>query len=156
MTDISLRQKIMNDIKTSMKEGNKEEVARLRAITAKFKDLDIEARVSGVEVDADQLQKALRSMVKSRLDSIALYEKGNRPELVAKEQAEIETIKRYLPPEIDEEKLKAEIEKIILALPEASMKEMGNVMGQLKEKFGAALDAGKAGKIVRERLMGKK
>ncbi|QCE32527.1 GatB/YqeY domain-containing protein [Acetobacteraceae bacterium] len=155
MTELNLRQKIMNDLKLSMKEGNREEVARLRSITAKFKDLDIESRATGKEVDEAQLQKALRSMVKSRFDSIAMYEKGNRPELVEKERAEIETIKRYLPAEIDENALKAEIEKIVATLSEPSMKDMGKVMGELKEKFGAALDAGKAGKMVRASLMNK-
>ncbi|TPW34960.1 GatB/YqeY domain-containing protein [Oecophyllibacter saccharovorans] len=147
-----LHTRIMDDLKAAMKAGDKEAVARLRGITAKLKDLDVEARARQAEVKEGDVHAALRSMIKSRTESAALYHKGGRPELAEKEEAEISTIKHYLPPEVDQATLEKAIGETIASTGAAGLKDMGRVMAALKERFGAALDAGKAGPLVKARL----
>lgn len=149
---MSLRARLMDDIKAAMKSGQSERVAQLRAITAKVKDLDIAARATSATVSDDDILLALRSMIKSRTESVEMYRKGNRPELAEKEESEIATIRTYLPAELDDEAVKAAIEEAIAETGAASMKDMGSVMGILKGRFGAALNAAKASGLVKTRL----
>lgn len=149
---MSLRARLMDDIKAAMKAGQSERVAQLRAITAKVKDLDVAARATDATVSDDDILLALRSMIKSRTESVEMYRKGNRPELAEKEESEIETIRAYLPAELDEETVKAAIEDAVTETGAASMKDMGRVMGVLKGRFGAALNAAKASALVKARL----
>ncbi|QHI95855.1 GatB/YqeY domain-containing protein [Aristophania vespae] len=149
---MSIRNQIMDDLKAAMKAGQSEKVAQLRGITAKIKDLDVAARANKAEVSDDDILSALRSMIKSRTESVALYIKGGRPELAEKEEGEINMIRHYLPPELDEKTLSEEIEKTITQLGASSMKDMGRVMAALKDRFGATLDPAKASALVKKRL----
>lgn len=149
---MSLRNQIMDDLKAAMKAKQSEKVAQLRGITAKIKDLDVAARVKQAEVTEEEILSALRSMIKSRTESVALYLKGGRPELAEKEEGEINAIRHYLPPELDEKTVSAEIDKIVTELGASSMKDMGRVMAALKERVGAALDPAKASALVKSRL----
>lgn len=149
---MSLRTRIMDDLKAAMKAGQSDRVAQIRAISAKIKDLEVAARAGKGEVSEDDILLALRSMIKFRTESAEMYHKGNRPELAAKEEAEIETIRSYLPAELSEDAVKAAIEEAVQQTGAAGMKDMGRVMGVLKGRFGAALDAGKASRLVKARL----
>ncbi|MDG6095295.1 GatB/YqeY domain-containing protein [Acetobacter sp. AN02] len=155
MSDASLRTRFTDDLKTAMKSGEKDRVALLRMIGAKLKETDIAARAKGVEqVGGDEIVSMLRGMAKSRAESAHLYREGGRPELAEKEEAEIAIIRDYLPAEMDDAALGAEIEAVIAATGASSMKDMGKVMGALKAKFGASLDLGRANAVLKARLAG--
>jgi uncharacterized protein YqeY len=147
-----LRQRINDDVKTAMKAKD-EALSGLRLITAAIKDKDIAARpgnmngISDVEI-IDMLQK----MIRQRQESIEMYTKGNRPELAAKEQAEIDVINRYLPKQLSEADTVAAIAAIVAETGASSIKDMGKVMGLLKERFAGQLDFAKVGLMVKEKL----
>ncbi|MFT8896699.1 MAG: GatB/YqeY domain-containing protein [Acetobacter sp.] len=151
MTDI--RTRIADETKTAMKAGQKERVTTLRMIGAKIKDADIAARGQGKEaLSDDDITSTLRSMVKSRQESVKMYLEGGREDLAEKEQHEIEVIREFLPPEMDEAALKAAVEAAIAEAGATTMKDMGKVMGALKSKFGASLDLGRANGLVKAAL----
>ncbi|MBB2203693.1 GatB/YqeY domain-containing protein [Gluconacetobacter takamatsuzukensis] len=149
---MSLRARFMEDLKAAMKAGQSGQVATLRMVNAKLKDADIVARARGAEVSEDEIVSMLRGMIKSRTESAAMYQQGGRPELAEKEEAEIAIIRAYLPAELDAATLEAAAREAIGALGAASMKDMGKVMGALKARFGAALDAGQASAVVKSLL----
>lgn len=151
MTDI--RARIADETKTAMKAGQKERVTTLRMIGAKIKDADIAARGQGKEaLSDDDITSTLRSMVKSRQESVKMYLEGGREDLAEKEQHEIEVIREFLPPEMDEAALKAAVEAAIAEAGATTMKDMGKVMGALKSKFGTSLDLGRANGLVKAAL----
>jgi len=94
----------------------------------------------------------LRGMVKSRRESVVLYQQGNRPELAAKEDAEIAVIEAFLPKQLDDAAIEAAVAGAIAETGAASIKDMGKVMAALRAKHAAALDLGRAGAIVKARL----
>ncbi len=151
MTDT--RTRLTADLKTAMLAREAERVGTLRMITAKIKDADIAARPAPPLDDA-ALVGVLRGMVKSRRESVDLYRQGNRPELVAKEEAEIAVIETYLPQQMDEAALAAAVDAAVASSGAATVKDMGQVMAALKAAHGAALDMGRAGPLVKQRLGG--
>src|SRR5580698_11645988 len=99
---MSLREQFTDQMKASMKAGDAPKTSTLRMIMAKLKDTDIASRPKGVDkVPDDEILAMLRGMVKSRRESVTLYKQGNRPELVAKEEAEIAVIEAFLPQQLD-------------------------------------------------------
>ncbi len=152
---MSLRDRLSDDLKTAMRGGDTPRVSTIRMINARVKDADIAARPSGVERLADdQLAPLLRNMVKQRRDSIELYNQGHRPELAAKEAAEIAVIESYLPAGLDAAALAAAVESAVAETGATSPKDMGRVMAALKARHGAALDMGAANAVVRQKLAG--
>lgn len=150
---MSLRERFTDELKASMRAGNAPRTSTLRMILARLKDTDIAARPKGVTaIPDDDIIGMLRGMVKSRRESVTLYEQGNRPELAAKEQAEIGVIEGFLPQEMDDAALAAEVEAAVASTGAASQKEMGKVMAALKAKHGAGLDMARAGALVRAHL----
>ena len=150
---MTIRTQFTDQLKTAMLARDAARVSTLRMITAKVKDIDIAARPRGVaQVGDDEILAALRGMVKSRRESIALYDQGNRPELAAKEAAEIAVIEAFLPQQMDDAATEAAVDAAIAASGAASVKDMGRVMAALKASHGAALDMGRVGKIVKVRL----
>jgi uncharacterized protein YqeY len=150
---MSLREQFTEQLKLSMKAGNSAKTSTLRMILAKLKDTDIAARPKGIDkVPDDEVLAMLRGMVKSRRESVALYQQGNRPELAAKETAEIAVIEAFLPQQMDAAAIEAAVAGAIAEAGAASIKDMGKVMAALRAKHGAALDMGKAGPIVKARL----
>jgi len=122
-------------------------------ITARVKDLDIAARPKGVDkISDEEILGALRSMVKTRRESIVLYQQGNRPELVAKEQAEIAIIEAFLPAGLDQAALSQAVSEAVAATGATSQKDMGKVMAVLKAKYGAANDMSAVGAMVKAKL----
>ena len=150
---MSLRDQFSDAMKASMKAGTSARTSTLRMIMAKLKDADIAARPKGVTaISDDEVMSTLRGMVKSRRESVELYNQGNRPELAAKEEAEIAVIEGFLPQQMDDATLAAAVDKAIADSGATSPKEMGKVMAALKSAHGSALDMSRANPLVKARL----
>jgi uncharacterized protein YqeY len=150
-----LRSRFTEALKASMIAKDTARTSTLRMITAKLKDADIAARPSGVEkVPEEQITSMLRGMVKSRRESADMYRQGNRPELEAKEIAEIAVIEGFLPQQMDEAAMQAAVRDAVAEAGATSVKEMGKVMAVLRAKHAASLDMAKAGPLVKAALGG--
>ena len=148
-----MRARITADVKTAMKSGDKPPLATLRLITAAIKDREI--GVGGqppTDVGEAELVQILQKMVKQRRESITTYENAGRNDLADKEKAELAVIEEYLPKQIDEAGVRAAISALIAELGAAGPKDMGRVMGALKERFAGQMDFGKASGLVKELL----
>ncbi|HEV7458212.1 MAG TPA: GatB/YqeY domain-containing protein [Roseococcus sp.] len=150
---MSLRDRFTAELKTSMLAKDAPRTAALRMITAKLKDTDIAAR-PGPPVDDAAIVAMLRGMAKSRRESVELYRQGNRPELAAKEEAEISVIESFLPQQMDEAAMAAAVQQAVAEAGATSIKDMGKVMAALKAKHAASLDMAKAGPLVKAALGG--
>ncbi len=149
-----LRTQLSDALKTAMKAHDQNTVSAVRMILAKLKDQDIAARAKGnMNGIADpEIQQMLQGMVKQRRESIALYEQGNRPELVAKEAGEIAVIETFMPKQLSDAELEAAVTAAIAATGAQSAKDMGRVMALLKEKHAGQLDFAKAGAVAKKKL----
>ena len=148
-----LRDEINNALKDAMKAKNERAVSTLRMVNAALKNADIEARGSGKPalVDADVLS-ILQKMIKQRQESVELYQKGGRDDLVKQEQQEIAVISGYLPKQMSDDEVKAAIAAAVKETGASSMKDMGRVMAALKERYGGQMDFAKAGGLVKGQL----
>ncbi len=152
---MDLRSRFTEALKESMRARDAERTSTVRMILARLKDTDIASRPKGIPQVADEdIHQMLRGMVKSRRESVELYEKGNRPELAAKEAAEIAVIESFLPQQMDQAATAAAIDAAIAQTGAATIKDMGKVMAALKVKHAASLDMAKAGPLVKARLGG--
>src|SRR3984957_7524440 len=150
---MSLRDQFTEQLKVSMKAGDSARPSTLRLIMAKLKDVDIAARPKGIDkVPDEEVLSMLRGMIKSRRESVALYQQGNRPELAAKEDAEIAVIEAFLPLKMDDAEVETAVHSAIAETGAASIKDMGKVMAALRAKYAAALDMAKAGPLVKAKL----
>ena len=151
-----LRDQFSDALKTSMKAGDAARTSTLRMIMAKLKDTDIAARPKGIDkVPDDEILSMLRGMVKSRRESVDLYRQGNRPELVAKEEAEIAVIERYLPAAIDADALAAIVADEVgkaAAAGQSGPKAMGAVIKAVKERVGGGADGAAIAAAVKSAL----
>jgi uncharacterized protein YqeY len=120
-----LKQQIIADLTASMKAQDSARTSTLRMVKAGIVNREIE---KGGELNEDEMAKLLRSMVKQRRDSVEQFEKGGRPELVAKEQAEISVIEAYLPQAASEDEIEQAVAAAVAETGAASMKDMGKVM----------------------------
>jgi uncharacterized protein YqeY len=148
---------IRDDIKAAtiaaMKAGEKDRTAALRQISAKMKDRDIEERTSGKSVPDDELVvSVLQKMAKQRRESIEMYDAGGRTELAEVERAELAVIEEFLPQMMDEGATRAAIEAIKAEVGASSMKDMGAVMTELRNRHGAVLDGKLASGLVKAAL----
>ena len=147
-----LRQQINDDVKTAMKARD-EALSGLRLITAAIKDKDIAARPGNMNGISDaEIIDMLQKMVRQRQESIELYKKGNRPELVEQEQGEIDMIERFLPQKMSETEQAMAIESVVKELGASSIKDMGKVMAALKERYAGRMDFAKVGAQVKQKL----
>lgn len=150
---MGLRERFTEELKTAMKAGNAARVSTLRLILARLKETDIAARPGGTApVDEFAIQAMLQSMIRSRRESIELYRQGHRPDLVAKEEAEILVIESFLPQPLNETALEEAVSTAIAETGAAEIKDMGKVMAVLKARHGAALDLARVGPLVKARL----
>jgi uncharacterized protein YqeY len=147
---MGLRESFKEQLKVSMKAGDAARTSTLRMILARLKDVDIAARPK--EVPDEDILGMLRGMVKSRRESVQLYVQGNRPELAAKEEAEIAVIEAFLPQQMDDAALEAAIAATVSETGATSVKDMGKVMAALKSRYAASLDMSRAGPLVRRAL----
>lgn len=147
-----LRTRFSAALKEAMLAKDAAKTSTVRMIIAKLKDVDIAARPSGVErVPDEQVVAMLRSMVKSRRESVDLYRQGGRADLQAKEEAEIAVIESFLPQQMDDAQIAALVDAAIAETGATSVKDMGKVMAALK-KHGGALDMARANPLVKARL----
>jgi uncharacterized protein YqeY len=152
---MALRDQFTDQLKTSMKAGDAPRTSTLRMILAKLKDTDIASRPKGIDkVPDEEVLSMLRGMVKSRRESVDLYRQGNRPELAAKEEAEIAVIEAFLPQQMDADATAAVVDAAVAETGAASIKDMGKVMAALRAKYAATLDMTKAGPLVKAKLGG--
>lgn len=149
-----MRDELNKALKESMRAKDDRAVSTLRLILAALKDRDIAARSKGNNdgISEDEVLQMLQSMVKQRKESIAMYEKGGRLELAEGEQAEIDVIQRFLPKQMSDAEIEAEVKNLIEEMGATSLKEMGAVMGELRTRFAGRMDFGKASPIVKQAL----
>ncbi len=147
-----MRAQFTNDLKEAMKAGDRKRVDAIRLITAALKDRDIAARGEGKTVSDEDILALLQKMIKSRQESLEIYEKNNRPELAAQEKGEIEVISSYLPKQMEESAVADAIKAAIAETGAASMKDMGKVIGVLKAKYTGQMDFAKASAAVKAAL----
>lgn len=150
-----LRDDINNALKDAMKARDEARVSTLRLVNSTLKNADIEARGQGKPpLSDDDALGVLQKMIKQRQESVELYQKGNRPELAAKEQAEIEIISGYLPKQMSDLEAGSVIQALVHEINAQTMKDMGRVMAALKERYAGKLDFTKASAAVKKALTG--
>ncbi|MGA7713975.1 MAG: GatB/YqeY domain-containing protein [Rhizomicrobium sp.] len=151
---MALRDQLNNAVKDAMKARDQKRLGTLRLVQAALKDRDIANRTedSREGISDDDILGLFAKLIKSREDSIALYEKGGRPELAAAERDEIAVIREFMPQQMDETEAKTAIAGVITEVGAASMKDMGKVMAVLKERFAGKMDFSKASASVKELL----
>jgi hypothetical protein len=149
-----MREKIAVDLKTAMKAGERAKVDALRLINAALKDKDIEARGAGKTLSGDDELALLQKMIKSRQESLEIYEKAGREDLAGKERGEIAVISTYLPQQLSEAEAAEAVKAAIAETGAASMKDMGKVVAALKAKYTGRMDFGKASAAVKAALSG--
>jgi uncharacterized protein len=150
-----LRDDINNALKEAMKAKNERAVSTLRMVNSTLKNADIEARGTGKPALGDaEVLGLLQKMIKQRQESVELYQKGGRDDLVKQEQEEIAIISAYLPKQMSEDEMKAAIEAAVAETGAAGMKDMGKVIAVLKGKFAGKMDFAKASGLVKGMLAG--
>lgn len=149
-----LREQFTSELKLAMKAGEKRRVDTIRMITAALKDKDIEARGSGKEVGEDDILALLQKLVKSRQESMEIYDKNGRPELAAQEREEIAIIATFLPQPMGEDEVASAIKSVIAETGAASIKDMGKVIAELKARYAGKMDFGKVSGLVKAALAG--
>ena len=142
-------EKVQADMYAAMKSGEKEKTNTLRSVLSKFKDKEIEKRKT---LSNEEEIKILQTLVKQRKESIDLYEKGGRPELVAIEKQEINIINSYLPKMMSSDDIKDIVKNVIISSGANSMSDMGKVMPEVMKKGKGLIDGKTAQKFVSEML----
>ena len=151
---MSLKSKIESDYQNSLKSKDKGKISTYRLILASIKDLDIANR-SGPkkkETDDNDVKQLLKKMIKQRSESIEIYKKNNREDLLKVEENEVSILSNYLPKQVSDEKTKNICLEIVKKINAQSIKDMGKVMGELKKNYSDNLDFSKAGAILKEVL----
>ena len=148
---MSLREKINKQFNTALKSQNKTLISTLRLVLAAIKERDIANRTKDKKeaVSDAEIIKVLRKMKKQRQDSMDLYKKGGREELSEVEEAEIKVIDSFLPKQLSDEETKKICKEIIKSLGASSLKDMGKIMGSLKQKYSDSIDFSKVNVIVK-------
>ena len=154
---MSLREKIESDYKNALKSKDKNKISTYRLILSGIKDLDINNR-SGPnkkETDDEDIKKLLKKMIKQRSESIEVYKKNNRGDLLEIEENEVNVLSEYLPKQMSEEETISICKQIIAKTGASSIKEMGKVMGELKQNHSDTIDFSKAGALIKDLLSNK-
>jgi len=151
---MTLKETIETNYKISLKSKNKMEISTYRLILSSIKDLDILNR-SGAdkkETDDEDVKKLLKKMIKQRVESIEIYTKNDRKDLLEVEQNEFDLLSTFLPKQLNEDDTKKICIDTISKLGAESIKDMGKVMGELKKSYPDNLDFAKAGPLLKELL----
>tara|TARA_Y100001935_G_scaffold204874_1_gene173719 strand:- start:42 stop:503 length:462 start_codon:yes stop_codon:yes gene_type:complete len=151
---MSLKETIETEYKNALKSQDKTKISTYRLILSSIKDLDISNR-SGPnkkETDDEDIKKLLKKMMKQRTESIDIYKKNNRSDLLEVEQNEYNILSKFLPKQLSEDETKNICIKIITKLDAKSIKDMGKVMGELKKLHSDEVDFAKAGSLIKELL----
>ena len=153
---MSIKEKINDKYKTALKSKDKNKISTYRLILSGIKDLDILNR-SGPnkkETNDEDIKKLLKKMIKQRSESIDVYKKNNRDDLLKIEENEYKILSDYLPKQLSEEETKKICSEVAQKLGASSIKDMGKVMGELKKNYSDTLDFSKAGSLLKE-ILGK-
>ena len=151
---MSLRETIETEYKNALKSKDKTKISTYRLILSSIKDLDIYNR-SGPdkkETDDEDIKKLFKKMVKQRAESIEIYQKNNRTDLLEVEKNEYDILVSFLPKQLSEEETKKICEDLISKLSASSIKDMGKVMGELKKNHSDEIDFAKAGTLIKKLL----
>ena len=151
---MSLKETIETEYKKALKSKEKIKISTYRLILSSIKDLEISNR-SGPnkkETDDEDIKKLFKKMVKQRAESIEIYKKNNRNDLLEVEQNEYNILSSFLPKQLNEEDTKKICEQIISRLNANSIKDMGKVMGELKKEYADEIDFAKAGVLLKQLL----
>jgi hypothetical protein len=151
---MTLKEKIETNYKNSLKSKNKVEISTYRLILSGIKDIDIINRSGSdiKETDDEDIKKLLKKMIKQRTESIDIYKKNDRMDLLEVEQNEFDLLSSFLPQQLNDEETKKICVDTISKLGAASIKDMGKVMGELKKSHPDNLDFAKAGPLLKELL----
>ena len=144
-----LKEKLQQEMKEALKSGNSQKRTLLGMVLSAVKNKEIEKR--GELVDEDVIT-VISSEIKKRKDAIEQYEKGGRPELAEGEKKEAEMLMAYMPEQMSEDEIKAEVKKIIVETGTKDIKEMGKVIGAVMAKIKGKADGSLVSKIVKEEL----
>jgi len=151
---MSLKDEINSSYQNSLKNKDKAEISTYRLILSAIKDIDIVNR-SGPnkkETDDSDIKKLLKKMIKQRVESIDIYKKNNRQDLLEVEQKEHDILSSFLPKQLSDEETKKICSELVKSLGATSIKDMGKVMGELKKNYSDNLDFAKAGSLLKELL----
>ena len=151
---MSLKETIETEYKNALKLKDKAKISTYRLILSSIKDLDISNR-SGPnkkETDDEDIKKLFKKMVKQRAESIEIYKRNNRSDLLKVEQSEYDIITSFLPKQLSEEETKKICEDLISKFGASSIKDMGKVMGELKKQHSDKIDFSKAGALLKKLL----
>jgi hypothetical protein len=146
---MALKQRIQEDMKSALRAGERERLGTVRLILAAIKQREVDERI---ELDDAQVLAVFDKMVKQRRESIAQFESGGRPDLVAKENAELTVLQSYLPTPLDEGAIEALIGEAIAQSAAQSVKDMGKVMAIVKARAAGRADLGMIGARIKARL----
>ena len=151
---MSLKQTIETEYKNALKSKDKTKISTYRLILSSIKDLDIVNRSGPNKKDTDDedIKKLLKKMVKQRAESIEIYKKNNRTDLLEVEQNEYDILTGFLPTQLGEEETKKICAEVISEIGASSLKDMGKVMGELKKRHADEINFAKAGPLIKELL----
>jgi len=147
----SLKAQLLDDIKQAMRARDKDRLTTLRMATAGIKQREIDERVELTNAD---ITAVIEKMIKQRREAEKQYLAAERSELAAREVAEIAILEVYLPEQLSEAEVQAEINTVMATIDASGMQAMGQVMGQLKPRLQGRADMGKVSAIVRQQLQG--
>lgn len=146
---MSLKERLKADLKEAMRAKELEKRDSIRAINTMIKQIEVDQRI---ELDDAEVIKLIQKGIKQREEAIAQYKNAGRDDLVEKEQSQIDIFSLYLPKQLSDEELEAEIKKIIEEVGAASIKDMGKVMNPAKEKLGGSADGKRINEAVKKIL----
>lgn len=153
---MELRQQVTTALKQAMKDKDSARLATLRLINAAIKDQDIARRGAGGDTDTElsdaDIRAILARMIKQRQESVRAYEEGGRLDLAERESREIKVISEFLPKQLDEGEIAQAIDKAVAETGASSIRDMGRIMGLLKERHAGQMDFGIVGPMVKDRL----
>ena len=151
---MTLRNKIETDYKNALKNQDKSKISTYRLVLSGIKDLDVLNRdgANKKTTNDEDIKKLLKKMIKQRSESIEIYKKSNRPDLLQAEQAETDLLLNYLPKQLSEDETKKICSDAISKVGASSLKDMGKVMGELKKNYSEVIDFSIAGVVIKEIL----
>ena len=151
---MSLKETIETEYKNALKSKDKSKISTYRLILSSIKDLDISNRAGPNKktTDDEDIKKLFKKMIKQRAESIDIYKKNNRLDLLEIEQNEYDILSSFLPKQLNDEETKKICEEAISKLGAASIKDMGKVMGELKKQYADKIDFAKAGTLLKQLL----
>ena len=151
---MSIRKKIEDNLQLALKEKNRTLISTLRLIMAGIKDKDIACRSKDNKegIKDEDIKQLLKKMIKQRNESIEIYKKGNRNDLLDIEKKEVQIISEFLPKQLNEKETNKICKDTINKIGATSVRDMGKVMGMLKKNYADVLDFSKAGLILKNML----